>query len=366
MSATATPAHSYNKGKGRKGGKGKGNGRQNDGGNGNNQRGTGRDPDNSRNGANSAIVTRKNDSPFLRAFGTTGRQELYENDAAIQMMIRNTMTLWLVLYNIELENQGFKVDNFYVFISLVSTKDERRAAFKKAKNNLKAKADAGDAGAQNKIKGFTIDKMSVWTGPQNMGAFPTIKPGVQLPQDIYGRIAPRWNHMIRVLTNQGKQGVPPEFNTVLTTPASFQLLDKYCILPGQEANSSQHEKLNFEKIRTQFIADCSNAVIQGVKSVLLGQKPIAFAGAAVSSPQTSTVAAAATNTSTPTTAATVPSAAGEAPANTAPPSSSPGGGAGQGTDSTSGGVSQQGFSYGAATDDELIAQQLTNVQAMDM
>ena len=69
MSATATPAtHSYNKGKGRKGGKGKGNGRQNDGGNGNNQRGTGRDPDNSRNGANSAIVTRKNGSPFLRAF----------------------------------------------------------------------------------------------------------------------------------------------------------------------------------------------------------------------------------------------------------------------------------------------------------
>ena len=40
MSATATPAHSYNKGKGRKGGKGKGNGRQNDGGNENNQRGT--------------------------------------------------------------------------------------------------------------------------------------------------------------------------------------------------------------------------------------------------------------------------------------------------------------------------------------
>ena len=106
---------------------------------------------------------------------------------------------------------------------------------------------------------------------------------------------------------------------------------------------------------------------QGVKSVLLGQKPIAFAGAALSAPQTSIVAAAAaTTTSTPTTAATVPSAAGEAPANTAPPSSSPGGGAGQGTDSTSGGVSQQGFSYGAATDDELIAQQLTNVQAMDM
>ena len=152
-----------------------------------------------------------------------------------------------------------------------------------------------------------------------MGAFPTIKPGVQLPQDIYGRIAPRWNHMIRVLTNQGKQGVPPEFDTVLTTHASYQLLDKYCILPGQEANSSQHEKLNFEKIRTQFIADCSNAVKQGVKSVLLGQKPIAFAGAAVSAPQTSTVAAAATNTSTPTTAATVPPAAGEALANTAPP-----------------------------------------------
>ena len=133
-------------------------------------------------------------------------------------MIRNTMTLWLVLYNIELENQGFKVDNFYVFISLVSTKDERRAAFKKAKNNLKAKADAGDAGAQNKIKGFNIDKMSVWTGPQNMGAFPTIKPGVQLPQDISGRIATRWNHMIHVLTKQGKQGVPPEF-----TPCSLRL-----------------------------------------------------------------------------------------------------------------------------------------------
>ena len=199
-----------------------------------------------------------------------------------------------------------------------------------------------------------------------MGAFPTIKPGVQLPQDISGRIAPRWNHMTNVLTKQGKQGVPPEFNTVLTTPASFQILDKYCILPGQEANSSQHEKLNFAKIRTQFIADCSQAVKQGVKSVLLGQKPIAFAGAAASAPQTSTVAAAATTTSTPTTAATVPSAAGEAPANTAPPSSSPGGGAGQGTDSTSGGVSQPGFSFGAATDDELIAQQLTDVQAMDM
>ena len=53
------------------------------------------------------------------------------------MMIRSTMTLWLVLYNIELDNQGFKVDNFYVFISLVSTKEERRAAFKKAKNNLR-------------------------------------------------------------------------------------------------------------------------------------------------------------------------------------------------------------------------------------
>ena len=78
-------------------------------------------------------------------------------------MIRSTMTLWLVLYNIELENQGFKVDNFYVFISLVSTKDERRAAFKKARNNLKAKAEAGDAGAQNKLKDNTIDKMSVWT-----------------------------------------------------------------------------------------------------------------------------------------------------------------------------------------------------------
>ena len=85
------------------------------------------------------------------------------------------MTLWLVLYNIELENQGFKVDNFCVFISLVSTKEERRAAFKKAKNNLKAKADAGDTGAQNKLKGFNIDKMNVWTGPQHMGAFPTIK-----------------------------------------------------------------------------------------------------------------------------------------------------------------------------------------------
>ena len=66
MSATATPAHSYNKGKGRKGGKGKGNGRQNDGGNGHNQRGIGRDPDNSRSGANSAIVARKNESPFLQ------------------------------------------------------------------------------------------------------------------------------------------------------------------------------------------------------------------------------------------------------------------------------------------------------------
>jgi len=136
--------------------------------------------------------------------------------------------------------------NFYVFISLVSTKDERRAAFKKAKNNLKAKAEAGDTGAQNKLKGFTIDKMSVWTGPQNMGAFPTIKPGVQLPQDISGRIATRWNHMIHVLTKQGKQGVPPEFNTVLTTHASFQFLDKHCTLPGQEANSSQNEKLSFD------------------------------------------------------------------------------------------------------------------------
>ena len=80
-------------------------------------------------------------------------------------------------------------------------------------------------------------------------------------------------------------------------------------MPGQEANSSQHEKLNFAKIRTQFIADCSNAVKQGVKSVLLGQKPIAFAGAALSAPQTSTVAA----------APTVPPAAGGALANAAPP-----------------------------------------------
>ena len=113
---------------------------------------------------------------------------------------------------------------------------------------------------------------------------------------------------------------------------------------------------------------------QGVKSVLLGQKPIAFAGAAVSAPQTSTIAAprpltgpaAATATTTPTTIATVAPAAGGALANAALPTSSPGGGAGQGTDSTSGGVSQPGFSFGAATDDELIAQQLTDVQAMDM
>jgi hypothetical protein len=137
--------------------------------------------------------------------------------------------------------------------------------------------------------------------------------------------------MIRVLTNQGKQGVPPEFNTVLTTPASFQLLDKYCILPGQEANSSQYDKLNFAKVRKQFIADCSNAVKQGMKSVLLGQKPIAFAGAAVSAPQTSTIAAprpltgpaAATATTTPTTIATVAPAAGGALANAALPTSSP-------------------------------------------
>ena len=142
-----------------------------------------------------------------------------------------------------------------------------------------------------------------------MGAFPTIKPGVQLPQDISGRIAQRWNHMVNVLTKQGKQGVPPEFHQVLATHANFKFLDKYCILPGQEANSSQHEQQNFTKIRTQFIADCSQAVKQGVKSVLLGQKPIAFAGAALSAPQTSIVAAAATTTSTPTTAATVPSAA---------------------------------------------------------
>ena len=46
--------------------------------------------------------------------------------------------------------------------------------------------------------------------------------------------------------------------------------------------------------------------------------------------------------------------------------SSPGGGAGQGTDSTSGGVSQPGFSFGAATDDEEIAQQLSDVHAMEM
>ena len=123
------------------------------------------------------------------------------------MMIRDTMTLWLVLYNIELENKGFKVDNFYVFISLLQTKEEQRAAFKKAKSQLKANADNGDARAQQKQRGFNIDKMRVWSGPQNMGAFPTIKPGVQLPSDIYGRIAPRWNHMIRVITNQGKQGV---------------------------------------------------------------------------------------------------------------------------------------------------------------
>lgn len=135
MSATATPAHSYEKGKGRKGAKGKGNSRQNDGRSGNNQRGTGRDTERNRNGDNSAIVTRKNDSPFLRAFGTTGRQEPSEKDAALKMMIHNTMALWLILYNIELGNKGFKVDNFYVFVSLVQTKEELRAAFRKAKNN---------------------------------------------------------------------------------------------------------------------------------------------------------------------------------------------------------------------------------------
>ena len=99
------------------------------------------------------------------------------------------------------------MDNFYVFVSLVQTKEELRAAFKKAKNNLKAKAETGDARARQKLSGFTIEKLRVYTGPRNMGAFPTFKPGVQLPSDIYGRIAPRWNHMIRVITNQGKQGV---------------------------------------------------------------------------------------------------------------------------------------------------------------
>ena len=41
------------------------------------------------------------------------------------------MTLWLVLYNIELENTSFKVGNFYVFVSLVQTIDELKAVHKK-------------------------------------------------------------------------------------------------------------------------------------------------------------------------------------------------------------------------------------------
>ena len=95
----------------------------------------------------------------------------------------------------------------------------------------------------------------------------------QLPQDISGRIAQRWNHMVNVLTKQGKQGVPPEFDTVLTMHANFNFLDKYCILPGQEANSSQHEQQNFTKIRTQFIVDCSNAVKQGLKTFYWARSP---------------------------------------------------------------------------------------------
>jgi hypothetical protein len=167
------------------------------------------------------------------------------------------------------------VDNFYVFVSLVQTKEELRAAFKKAKNNLKAKAETGDARARQKLSGFTIEKLRVYTGPRNMGAFPTFKPGVQLPSDITGRIEQRDN-MRRVLTNQGQQGVPPEFNVVLSTHSSYQLLDKYSVLPGQEVNSFQNDKQNFAKVRAQFISDCSNAVKSGVKNVLLSQKHIAF------------------------------------------------------------------------------------------
>ena len=74
MSATGIPTHTQRKGKGRKG-KGKGKSRQNDGNSGNILRGTGRVAD-SKGNDNSALVMRKRENPFLRALGTTGRQEL--------------------------------------------------------------------------------------------------------------------------------------------------------------------------------------------------------------------------------------------------------------------------------------------------
>jgi len=90
----------------------------------------------------------------------------------------------------------------------------------------------------------------------------------------------------RIFFTQKKKVFPS--NSIQTGLYLYLDLD---LLLENRIYSSQHEKQNFAKIRTQFIADCSQAVKQGVKSVLLGQKPIAFAGAALSAPQTSTVAA---------------------------------------------------------------------------
>ena len=118
-------------------------------------------------------------------------------------MVRNTMTIWLVLYNVELENSNFKVDNFYVFVSLVQTINELKAACQKARKNLKEKADNGDDQARQKLNGFGINRLRIFTGPHSMGAFPVMKQGVQLPAAISNRISPRWDSVRRVLISQG-------------------------------------------------------------------------------------------------------------------------------------------------------------------
>ena len=199
------------------------------------------------------------------------------------------MTIWLVLYNFELENSNFKVDNFYVFVSLVQTIDELKAAHKKAMNNMKEKAEKNDEQAKQELLDFTIDRPRIFTGPHSMGVFPTLKEVVQLPSVICNWISLRWNSMRRVLTNQGQQA-PPQFNEMIAKHNSYRLWDKYPILPGQDATSSHQQKVQFAKVRSQFITDCSNAVNLKVKNVLLSHQPIALAGAAVSPPQTSTMA----------------------------------------------------------------------------
>ena len=116
-----------------------------------------------------------------------------------------------------------------------------------------------------------------------------MKQGVQLPAAISNRISPRWDSVRRVLISQG-QKPPPTFTEMIAKHNSYRLWEKYPVLSGQDNTSPQQDKVQFARVRSQFITDCSNAVKTSVKNVLLSQQPIAFAGAAMTPQQTPTMA----------------------------------------------------------------------------